>query len=84
MESELEAIKNPDEIEMFLKAFIKTKFNLDEFDAYANYFYAEERNDDYRDCFYKANKLHKSRNPHHYEYWANKDGFVDDLPNIYL
>lgn len=29
LESELEAIKNPDEIEMFLKAFIKTKFTLD-------------------------------------------------------
>ena len=29
LESELEAIKNPDEIEMFLRAFIKTKFTLD-------------------------------------------------------
>lgn len=29
LESELDAIKNPDEIEMFLKAFIKTKFTLD-------------------------------------------------------
>ena len=29
LESELEAIKNPDEVEMFLRAFIKTKFILD-------------------------------------------------------
>ena len=29
LETELEAISNPDEVEMFLKAFIKTKFTLD-------------------------------------------------------
>jgi hypothetical protein len=62
----------------------KSKFNKDEFDAYANYFYAEERKDEYRTEFYDANRLHKTRNPHHYEYWQNDNGIVENMPNIYI
>lgn len=50
----------------------KSKYNYDELVPYALYFFGE-RNDGVITEFKKAEALHKSRNPHHKEFWGGGD-----------
>ena len=60
-----------------------SKFGQDELTPYALYFYGE-KTDDVIKNFKEAVKLHKSRNPHHPEYWQNEKGFVENMPDQYI
>ena len=63
-----------------IKNHDKSKFEDDEFDSYRKKYYpvndeeANEVMDNIEDIF----KLHYSRNPHHWEYWLDKDGNLDE------
>lgn len=60
-----------------------SKYNLDEFTAYSNYLYGN-KSDEVVKAFRQAVKLHKSRNPHHPEYWENEMGRVEKMPDKYI
>jgi hypothetical protein len=49
-----------------------SKFHPKEFFAYAKYFYISEEN--YKDEFKIAKEHHYRKNPHHWQYWLDKNG----------
>lgn len=57
-----------------------SKFRRDEFFPYADYFqwFLYGDTEDYEPVFKKAVRLHKSRNPHHPEFWV-KDGIPEEM-----
>ncbi len=57
----------------------QSKFQDDEFFAYAEYFYGDKEKA--RSEFEKAKNLHKSRNPHHPEYWKSKS---EEMPRVFV
>lgn len=61
----------------------KSKYENDEFISYSNYLYGD-KNEEVIKEFRQAVKLHKSRNPHHPEYWQNERGVVEKMPDRYI
>lgn len=61
----------------------RSKLEEEEFVPYSNYFFGDKQNRDVK-RFKKAVALHKSRNPHHPEYWYDKTGCPQDMPDIYI
>ena len=60
-----------------------SKFELKESIPYANFFWGARNAKTIQD--YKiASKFHKSRNPHHPEYWMNQNGETNDMPSTYI
>lgn len=57
-----------------------SKLRMDEFAPYAQYCFGE-KDDEAKVAFDKAETLHKQRNPHHAEYWAEKK---EEMPTIYV
>ena len=55
-----------------------SKYEDAEFYPYSNWFFGE-KNDQTKAEFREAVKLHKSRHPHHPEYWTDENG-VQDMP----
>lgn len=60
-----------------IKAHDNSKFQDDEFFAYAEHFYGNKSGSN----FEQAKRLHKARNPHHPEYWKTKN---EEMPKIYV
>ena len=60
-----------------------SKFRQNELVPYANYFFGE-KNQENKEKFKQAAIIHKSRNPHHPEYWMNKKGETQDMPIEYI
>lgn len=48
----------------------ESKWQLDEFEAYLNYFYPSEGFEKDEEAFDYAWLLHQKRNPHHWQYWV--------------
>lgn len=60
------------EIEQQIEVHDNSKFDEDELEPYANYFFGD-RTDEAIKEFKKASTLHKSKNPHHPEYWLDRE-----------
>lgn len=58
-----------------------SKYDNDEFIPYALYFYGKEKDENVVQNFKNAVNIHKSKNPHHYEYWTSKN---QEMPTIYI
>ena len=69
---------------LYLHAFTHdlSKFSGSEFWAYANYFYKDKER--YSHEFEKAWRHHYLNNPHHWQYWINKNGEPEEIPTKYL
>lgn len=67
----------------------KSKFEINEYEAYDNYFYGN-RSYEVVEQFNRAWLLHIHRNPHHWQYWIlindnpNEGEIILDMPDIYI
>lgn len=61
----------------------KSKYQINEYFPYGVYFYGEQ-NEKSIEEFHKAQGIHRSRNPHHHEYWLKDNTCVDNMQNIYI
>ena len=76
---------NSDEISMLdknIQIHDQSKYTPEESLPYANHFHGNIKDKNNDIAFKEAVKLHKSRNPHHPEYWE-KDGKID-MPKVYV
>lgn len=66
----------------------KSKYVPEEYDAYAEYFYGEEKTDDVEYEFNAAWLHHQHNNPHHWQHWVLRedDGntFAIEMPFEYV
>lgn len=80
--SSLQMIK----MEKQIKKHDKSKFEPEEFYAYAEYFYGDSKR--FQEIFDKAWLHHQHHNPHHHQYWALKEDSgtikVLDMPKNYV
>ena len=64
-----------------------SKYDLEEYDAYANYFYGEQTGEA-KEAFDYAWNRHQKVNPHHWQYWVlinDEDGIKAlDMPMEYI
>lgn len=58
----------------------RSKWEENEFIPYAEHFYGKKQKGE-TEKFKQAEKDHKSRNPHHVEFWEGKNG---EMPTIYV
>lgn len=75
-----------DQVELIsqnIQAHDLSKFQPDEATAYAEFFWGERDSRVIRN-FQVATELHKSRNPHHPEYWMNDNGETNKMPFVYI
>ena len=56
--------------EQICKNHDKSKWDEDEYDAYANYFYGESKSQKVLDDFNKSWLMHIHKNPHHWQHWV--------------
>ncbi len=78
----LKEILNKEELSLLsknVKIHDNSKFQEDEFFPYAEYFYGNK--DKAKNSFEQAKTLHKSRNPHHPEYWKINN---EEMPKVYV
>ena len=67
----------------------KSKFEIDEYEAYDNYFYGN-RSYEVVEQFNRAWLRHIHRNPHHWQYWIlindnpDEGELILDMPDIYI
>ena len=67
-------------LENNIKNHDKSKFTVEEFIPYSNYFYGDKTEKTIKE-FRNAVIIHEKRNPHHLEYWLERG---KDMPTIYL
>ena len=78
----LSSLLNNEEIFLLsknVKAHDASKYQDDEFYPYAEHFFGDKQAS--KNDFEIAKHLHKSRNPHHPEYWKSKN---EEMPKIYV
>ena len=65
----------------FIKTHDRSKYSEEEYDAYCEYFYGDEKTDEVKEDFDKAWLHHQHNNPHHWQHWLlQKDnGGVEPL-----
>ena len=67
-----------------------SKYNKDEYEAYDNYFYGNNKSFEVVEQFNKAWLTHIHRNPHHWQYWIlinddpNEKEKLIDMPDCYI
>ena len=65
-----------------------SKYSNEEFDAYCNYFYGDDKTEEIKNAFDYAWLHHQHNNPHHHQYWLLKqdDGQFKalDMPYNYI
>ena len=64
----------------------ESKYSDEEFDAYRRHFHSidDKEKEESEEDFKLAWKHHYENNPHHPEYWINKDGEVRNMEMIYI
>lgn len=68
----------------------KSKFEINEYEAYDAYFYGGNRSYEVVEQFNRAWLLHIHRNPHHWQYWIlindnpDEGELILDMPDIYI
>lgn len=67
-------------LESNIKSHDKSKFTEEEFVPYSNYFYGDKTEEVVKE-FKAAAIIHEKRNPHHLEYWIERE---KEMPTIYL
>lgn len=86
-------IKNltDNKINMIAFSHDQSKFNYEEYKAYDDYFYGEERTPEIEKAFDKAWLHHIHNNPHHWQYWIlfeDEGGILKpkvlEMPEIYI
>ena len=53
----------------FIKTHDRSKYSEEEYDAYCEYFYGDEKTDEVKEDFDKAWLHHQHNNPHHWQHW---------------
>lgn len=77
------------DMEYIIRIHDRSKYNGDEFEAYAQYFYGKTPPSEKTiKKFNTAWLLHQNKNPHHWQHWVliNDDGTIEaqDMPLIYV
>lgn len=70
-----------DKLSMLVYKHDKSKFSEEEFEPYRKHFYPSVGEECSEDDFDKAWEHHKNNNPHHEDYWHDRNMF---MPNIYI
>ena len=61
----------------------QSKYSVEEFDAYRNYFHTCSDEEKDKESFNRAWEHHYQFNKHHPEHWIDGDN-IKDMPNIYI
>ena len=61
----------------------QSKYSDEEFDGYRQWFYPYDNEEKNKKQFDGAWEHHYKNNPHHPEYWI-RDGYIEDMPPIYI